>query len=199
MPGIRQPALPLRELFGSPLVGRGRLSPSSPSRASPAASRRCWRRPARGKPLPAPSGDLPSSARVSAASVPKLSQVIDAPCEHLVTRSATDATDVIKLHNHRLFFFFFFSNTSIFLQKDLHIFCHPLCMKPPAAQKGIYFRIHYRTLALQCLALYNVITIDSLNLPPFPLSELILQKKISKVHCLDPSKSLKAEVLPLCF
>lgn len=108
MPGIRQPALPLRELFGSPLVGRGRLSPSSPSRASPAASRRCWRRPARGKPLPAPSGDLPSSARVSAASVPKLSQVIDAPCEHLVTRSATDATDVIKLHNHRLFFFFFF-------------------------------------------------------------------------------------------
>lgn len=122
----------------------------------------------------------------------KLTQVIDTLHEHIIPLSATDATDVIKLHNHRLC-----TNTSIFLQIDLHIFFHPLCMNPPAVHKGIYFHTHYITLALQCIALHNVITIDSLNLPPFSLSELILQRKITNVHFLDPFISLKAEVLPL--
>lgn len=135
---------------------------------------------------------LPRSPSPTASSTTKLTQVINTLYKHIIPLSTTNATDVIKLHNHRLC-----TNTSIFLQIDLHIFFHPLCMNPAAVHKGMYFRTHYRTLALQCVALHNIITIDCLNLPPLPLSELIVQRKITSVHCLDPFKSSEAEVLPL--
>ena len=74
-----------------------RRAPRDPEEAAESSARHSAARPVA-------SGDLPCSARVPAA---KFLQVIDWRCEHLLALSATDASDVIKLHNHRLFFFFF--------------------------------------------------------------------------------------------
>ena len=101
-----------------------RRAPRDPEEAAESSARHSAARPVA-------SGDLPCSARVPAA---KFLQVIDWRCEHLLALSATDASDVIKLHNHRLFFFFFLffffpsTNPSIHLPTGRSAYLRPSIM-----------------------------------------------------------------------